>query len=291
MKRLFILGLATLISLSVADDVQAQHIQKQRVGSYYENGNIVMAEARTTLAVELTVEREVLVVGPYARYAQRLLGERAPLVGRDEYRVVSAEVMLTDGDHHFEPRTAGYVAEAEVANFEYPLIDKLSATELSPEAAAEAAAKQIYALRRARLELITGELGDGGFGAGMESALREMARLEREYLDLFYGKRTTTISHHKFIIPVEEAKANYVIARFNPNEGLVAEDDLTGDIVLVTIRPSQMEYPVSDIKGKISYRYANNARVMLSLGGNSLAERVLPIYEFGETVILLAPLK
>lgn len=289
MKRLFILGIAAIMSLSVAD-VQAQHIQKQRVGSYYENGNIVMAEARTTLAVELTVEREVLVVGPYARYAQRLLGERAPLVGRDEYRVVAAEVMLTEGDHHFESRTAEYVAE-NVADFEYPLIDKLSATELSPEAAAEAAAKQIYALRRARLELITGELGDGGFGAGMESALREMARLEREYLDLFYGKRTTTISHHKFIIPVEEGKANYVIARFNPNEGLVAEDDLTGDIVLVTIRPSQMEYPVSDIKGKISYRYANNARVMLSLGGNSLAERVLPIYEFGETVILLAPLK
>lgn len=289
MKRLFILGIAAIMSLSVAD-VQAQHIQKQRVGSYYENGNIVMAEARTTLAVELTVEREVLVVGPYARYAQRLLGERAPLVGRDEYRVVAAEVMLTEGDHHFESRTAEYVAE-NVADFEYPLIDKLSATELSPEAAAEAAAKQIYALRRARLELITGELGDGGFGAGMESALREMARLEREYLDLFYGKRTTTISHHKFIIPVEEGKANYVIARFNPNEGIVAEDDLMGDIVLITIRPSQMEYPASDIKGKVTYRYANNARVMLSLGGNSLTERVLPIYEFGETVILLAPLK
>lgn len=289
MKRLFILGIAAIMSLSVAD-VQAQHIQKQRVGSYYENGNIVMAEARTTLAVELTVEREVLVVGPYARYAQRLLGERAPLVGRDEYRVVAAEVMLTEGDHHFESRTAEYVAE-NVADFEYPLIDKLSATELSPEAAAEAAAKQIYALRRARLELITGELGDGGFGAGMESALREMARLEREYLDLFYGKRTTTISHHKFVVPVEEGKANYVIARFNPNEGIVAEDDLMGDIVLITIRPSQMEYPASDIKGKVTYRYANNARVMLSLGGNSLAERVLPIYEFGETVILLAPLK
>lgn len=289
MKRLFILGIAAIMSLSVAD-VQAQHIQKQRVGSYYENGNIVMAEARTTLAVELTVEREVLVVGPYARYAQRLLGERAPLVGRDEYRVVAAEVMLTEGDHHFESRTAEYVAE-NVADFEYPLIDKLSATELSPEAAAEAAAKQIYALRRARLELITGELGDGGFGAGMESALREMARLEREYLDLFYGKRTTTISHHKFVVPVEEGKANYVIARFNPNEGIVAEDDLMGDIVLITIRPSQMEYPASDIKGKVTYRYANNARVMLSLGGNSLTERVLPIYEFGETVILLAPLK
>ena len=289
MKRLFILGIAAIMSLSVAD-VQAQHIQKQRVGSYYENGNIVMSEARTTLAVELTVEREVLVVGPYARYAQRLLGERAPLVGRDEYRVVAAEVMLTEGDHHFESRTAEYVAE-NVADFEYPLIDKLSATELSPEAAAEAAAKQIYALRRARLELITGELGDGGFGAGMESALREMARLEREYLDLFYGKRTTTISHHKFVVPVEEGKANYVIARFNPNEGIVAEDDLMGDIVLITIRPSQMEYPASDIKGKVTYRYANNARVMLSLGGNSLTERVLPIYEFGETVILLAPLK
>lgn len=290
MKRLFILGIAALMSLTVAD-VQAQHIQKQRVGNYYDGDNIVMAEARTTLAVELTVEHEVFVVGPYARYAQRLLGERAPLVGRNEYRIVSAEVMLTEGDHHYEPRTTANVMEESIPTFEMPYIDKLSSVELSAEAVAEAAAAQIFTLRRARLDMVTGELGDGSIGAGVGSALQEIERLEREYLELFYGKRAKTIAHYNYIIPVEEDTMNYVIARFNPSAGVVAVDDLSGDIVLVTIRPSEMDVPVSDVKGKISYRYANNARVLLSLGSITLAERVLPIYEFGETVTLLAPIK
>lgn len=290
MKRLLILGLMAVMSLAVAD-VQAQHIQKQRIGSYYEGDKLVFGEARTTLEVHIAVEREVLVVGPYARYAQRLLGERAPLVGRDEYRIASAEVMLTEGDHLYESRNAEYVAEENELGFTMPLVDRMTSAELSADVAAEAAANQIFALRRARLDLITGELGDGSFGAGLDSALQEMQRLESEYLELFYGKSAKVVSYHRFIIPIEENKSNYIISRFNTNDGLVAEDDLTGDIVLLSIRPSEMQYPESDIKGKIMYRYANNARVMLSLGGNPLAERILPVYEFGETITLLAPIK
>ena len=290
MKRFFTLALAAFMTLT-AVDAQAQHIQKQRVGSYYDGDNIVFAEARTTLAVDVTVEHEVFVVGPYARYAQRLLGTRASLVGRDEYHIVSSEVMLTDSDHHYESRTMVSAQDEAVAEFGYPLIDKLSSVDVELEAAAEAAAKQIYALRRARLDLITGELGDGSFGAGVTSALEEIERLEREYLDLFYGKRSVITSSHRYIVPIEEDKSTYLIARFNREEGLVDEDDLSGDIILVTIRPSQMSYPAGDPKGKIAYRYANNANVMLSLGGNPLTERVLPIYECGCTVLFPSPVK
>ena len=290
MKRFFTLAIAVFMTLT-AVDAQAQHIQKQRVGSYYDGDNIVFAEARTTLAVDVTVEHEVFVVGPYARYAQRLLGTRASLVGRDEYYIVSSEVMLTDSDHHYESRTMVSAQNEAVVEFGYPLIDKLSSVDVELEAAAEAAAKQIYALRRARLDLITGELGDGSFGAGVTSALEEIERLEREYLDLFYGKRSVITSSHRYIVPIEEDKSTYLIARFNREEGLVAEDDLSGDIILVTIRPSQMNYPAGDPKGKIAYRYANNANVMLSLGGNPLTERVLPIYECGCTVLFPSPVK
>ena len=290
MKRFFTLAIAAFMTLT-AVDAQAQHIQKQLVGSYYDGDNIVFAEARTTLAVDVTVEHEVFVVGPYARYAQRLLGTRASLVGRDEYHIVSSEVMLTDSDHHYESRTMVSAQDEAVAEFGYPLIDQLSSVDVELEAAAEAAAKQIYALRRARLDLITGELGDGSFGAGVTSALEEIERLEREYLDLFYGKRSVITSSHRYIVPIEEDKSTYLIARFNREEGLVDEDDLSGDIILVTIRPSQMNYPAGDPKGKIAYRYANNANVMLSLGGNPLTERVLPIYECGCTVLFPSPVK
>ncbi len=290
MKRLFILALTAIFAFGITD-VCAQHIEKQRVGIYANGSDIVIAEAHTTLAVTFTVEHECFVVGPYARYAQRLLGERAPLVERDEYRIVAAEVMLSDGSHLYEPEAVEEYLVESLPRFSYPLIDRVSSTEVSGEAAAEAAANQIYALRKARLELVTGELGDGGFGAGVSSALREIERLEREYLELFYGKRQITLSHHRYIIDVAEGKSSYVVARFNPSDGLVAWDDLSGDIVLLSIHPGDMEYPASDPKGKISYRFANNADVAVSLAGERIAERVLPIYEFGETILLTQPMK
>ena len=47
---------------------------------------------------------------------------------------------------------------------------KKKEAEKQPEQAAEQAASIIFELRNARLELITGEYGDGVYGAGLESA-------------------------------------------------------------------------------------------------------------------------
>jgi hypothetical protein len=63
-------------------------------------------------------------------------------------------------------------------------------------------------------------------------------------------------------------------------------DEVDSEIVMVTIVPSDMEYPASNEKGKAHYRFANNSTVVVSLGQQMLTSRVLPIYEFGQTVIL-----
>jgi hypothetical protein len=39
----------------------------------------------------------------------------------------------------------------------------------------------------------------------------------------------------------------------------------------------------------VAYRYANNADVAVALGGEILARRILPLYEFGATVMFLQP--
>jgi hypothetical protein len=191
--------------------------------------------------------------------------------------------------------------------------------------AAELAAAQLYALRTARLELIAADLGDGVYGAGLESALREIDDIEREYLELFYGRRIVTTKQYRFYVPVKPAEfeavepvvvpegvdpallpaqpepkmlpASYVVARFAENSGIVDNDDLSGEIILLTITPTEMQYPDSyvSVKGKdkgvemVQFRYANNAEVTLSLGHVVISERVLPIYEFGRTVTLLNP--
>lgn len=287
MKRVFTILLAAVL-VSLASDVAAQQVVKQRIGTYKEDGNVVVSEATTTLVVDLVVECEEFVAGDYARYAQKYLGKRASLVNRMSYSLVGADVAVLSEPEYYA--TQGVAEEKSVTTIGDEIaVDRLSTSELAQETAAKSAAERIFELRTARQEIILGEYGDGVYGAGLEAALREIERLEREYLQLFYGVRTVTTKHHRITLPVSADMPNVVIARFNSDEGLLQRDNITGDIVMVTINPSEMKYPESNIKGTVAYRYANNATVSVSYAQQRLASRVLPIFEFGETVMYLKP--
>lgn len=287
MKRVFTILLAAVL-VSLASDVAAQQVVKQRIGTYKEDGNVVVSEATTTLVVDLVVECEEFVAGDYARYAQKYLGKRASLVNRMSYSLVGADVAVLSEPEYYA--TQGVAEEKSVTTVGDEIaVDRLSTSELAQETAAKSAAERIFELRTARQEIILGEYGDGVYGAGLEAALREIERLEREYLQLFYGVRTVTTKHHRITLPVSADMPNVVIARFNSDEGLLQRDNITGDIVMVTINPSEMKYPESNIKGTVAYRYANNATVSVSYAQQRLASRVLPIFEFGETVMYLKP--
>ena len=279
-----------LVAVALGVNASAQQVTKMRIGTYKQNGDVVIAEASSTLAVDVVVEHEVFTPGIYARYAQKMLGTRASLVERDEYRVVDASVALMEDNSYMRcgaemPR----VGDTQVVEEQMLQIDRISSGERNTEAAAREAAEQILSLRRTRLDLITGEFGEGVFGAGLQSALEEISRLEREYLELFYGKRSITTLAERFILPVNSEQPSTVIARFSAESGIVAKDDLSGDIILVKITPSEMSYPQSELKGTVAYRYANNAEVIVALGGDVLARNILPLYEFGETVMFLQP--
>lgn len=287
MKRVFTILLAAVL-VSLASDVAAQQVVKQRIGTYKEDGNVVVSEATTTLIVDLVVECEEFVAGDYARYAQKYLGKRASLVNRMSYSLVGADVAVLSEPEYYATQSVAEEKSVTTVGDEIA-VDRLSTSELAQETAAKSAAERIFELRTARQEIILGEYGDGVYGAGLEAALREIERLEREYLQLFYGVRTVTTKHHRITLPVSADMPNVVIARFNSDEGLLQRDNITGDIVMVTINPSEMKYPESNIKGTVAYRYANNATVSVSYAQQRLASRVLPIFEFGETVMYLKP--
>ena len=313
------------ISLLIASalcsmELSAQQIVKKRIGTYIESGNVVVAEANTTLAVDLTVEVELFTAGPYARYAESMLGTQARLTDNVSYSLVSANVgLVEDNTHLLADNATNYGLNTPQGEefAEFP-IDRLSSTKQELKDRAKSAADRIYALRTARIELITAEFGDGVYGAGLESALREIDRLEKEYTELFLGKRTTSTQSYRYYIPVKPAEfekvepatseegattaepvvvepkmlpQSHIVARFGERVGVVASDNLAGDILLLTINPTKMSYPESNIKGKVTYRYANNAEVTLSLGHDIISNRTLPIYEFGKTVTISAPAK
>ena len=288
MRRALFLLATMILASAIYTDVSAQHLEKMRVGRYKEGDKVVIAEANTTLMVKLVVEYDEFEAGPYARYAQKLLGSRASFVNRAEYRVVAADVALVDGDEHgFTQNLERY--ESHQLHKQDIQIDRMSTTEKSIESAAREAAETIFKLRKARMDMITGEQGDGVFGGGLESALREIETLENAYLELFYGRRTLSYETRTFVLPVSEEHTSMAISRFSVDDGLVAMDDLAGEIIFLNIEPSEMEYPAGDEKGTIAIRYANNAEVFVSLGSRVLVKRVLPIYEFGETVMIVKP--
>jgi hypothetical protein len=287
MKKIFTILLA-VVFVSLACDASAQQVVKQRIGTYKESGNVVISEATTTLVVDLTVECEEFEAGVYARYAQKYFGKRASLVSRMSYSLVGGDVAVLDAPSYYAAPANG-VNESAVFAGDEVMIDRLTSDELSQEQAAKMAAERIFELRTARQDIILGEYGDGVYGAGLEAALREIDRLESEYLKLFYGTRTVTTTSHRYIMPVSADMPNQVIARFNSDEGLLAKDNVVGDIVMVAITPSEMSYPESNIKGTVAYRYANNATVVVSFAQDALARRVLPIFEFGETVYFVMP--
>lgn len=286
MKKIFTILLAAVLT-SVAGDVAAQQVVKQRIGTYKESGNVVVSEATTTLAVDLVVECEEFEAGKYARYAQKYLGKRASLVNRVSYNLVGADLAVLNTSEYYAADVADNSTMSAVAD--EVSVDRLSMDELLEEQAAKQAAVRIYELRAARQDLVLGEFGDGVYGAGLEAALREIDRLENDYMALFYGVRTVTTTTHRLLLPVSVDVPNSVVARFNSEVGVLAKDNVAGDVVVVAITPSEMTYPESNPKGTVAYRYANNATVAVSLAQKVLATRILPIYEFGETIYYANP--
>jgi hypothetical protein len=285
MKRLsLILALVTLTISSLS----AQQVVKKRIGTYTESGNLVVAEANTVLAVDITLSYEEFVAGPYARYAQKYMGTRASQVDYAEYSIVGAEVAVAADDYYMTDANSNAAAESLPFELTFGdvLPDKMSTNVVATEDAAKSAAEKIFELRRVRLELVCGDLGDGVYGAGLESALREIESIEKSYMELFYGKRDSRTFTRRIYVSIDPERKSQVVARFNADQGLLSSDNLSGDIVMVTIQPSEMEYPASNPKGKATYRYANNATIVITLGQQVLNNRVLPVYEYGATVTL-----
>lgn len=285
MRRFSLIAIALLFALS---NISAQQVVSKRVGLYAEGGVTTLSDANTTLAVDLTIRHEEFVAGPYARYAQKYLGSRALQVDRVSYEIVGAEVAVAVDDYYVANAEGGIAAEDMLFDLSFPdvLPDRVSSNVVSLEDAAAAAAAKIFELRSVRLELICGDLGDGVYGAGLQSALAEIERIEKSYMELFYGKSAERYYTHRIYLPVDASRKTIVAARFNSEEGLLNIDKVDSDIVMVTIVPSDMEYPASNEKGKAHYRFANNSTVVVSLGQQMLTSRVLPIYEFGQTVTL-----
>lgn len=161
------------------------------------------------------------------------------------------------------------------------------------EEAAREAAATIFSLRRHRMELITGEAGENVFGAGLESALERIDRLEQSYLELFLGRQVVSVQTRRYIVVPQEGKQQYVVCRFSPQDGLLPEDDLSGDLVSLRLEPEGDAAAVTPAGPKQTnretFRVAASTVCTLMAGNRELARTILPVFELGRTVEVAVP--
>ena len=100
MKR--VLSIAAL-ALALHTGASAQNtIYKAVVGTYTDaSGAVVVSDPSTIVAVDLIIEKEQTIVGPYARYAQKYLDVRGSLVEKTIYTVKDARLSVLDDDEAF----------------------------------------------------------------------------------------------------------------------------------------------------------------------------------------------
>ena len=164
------------------------------IGPYYDaTGAIALADPSTTIVVDLTIEKEQTIVGPYARYAQKYLDVRGSLVEKTSYTIKSAQLSVATDNSIFAAKdiAPASVSTATLINpsdeFAKVLPDRTTLSPMAVEDAAAQAAQAIFTLRKKRIELITGDAGENVFGGGLKDALEALDAREQANLELFLG--------------------------------------------------------------------------------------------------------
>lgn len=296
MKR--IISLMSLAVLACGAATAQNTPYKAVVGTYVDaSGALAVSDPSTSVAVDLIVEKEQTVVGPYARYAQKFLNMRGSLVDKTVYSLKGVKLAVTGGEDVIvdavpaaEVTETSYMGSA--SEFAKVLPDRMSATAVSEEEAAANAAQAIFSIRKHRMDLITGEAGENVFGAGLKDALAALDAAEQEYLELFFGKRVVTTSVERVVIPMIEGVQSYAVARISSSAGVIAADAKDGDAVTLEVAPSGRARLSSiveaDPKSKtaVKVRVADPSTCTVKVGDKVLTSAVLPLFEMGRTAYI-----
>lgn len=157
---------------------------------------------------------------------------------------------------------------------------------------AELVAKEIYNIRESKNALLRGEADNmPKDGAQLKLMLDNLSLQERAMTEMFAGK---VVNEEKiYTIRIVPKEMEHEIAfRFSKKLGVVANNDLAGEPVYITIADlKSITIPEVDPKKQvdgIAYNVPGRARVMLSYHNEELFNAEVPVTQFG-VVEYLAP--
>lgn len=322
---------------------------EKAISSYY------YALPMTVVKLEVDVEQELFIPGPYQGFAESYLGISDVSGDRSENYGIGA-VKLTfltepDPDKYFSVNLlkgsftateyleltnqglvlnpSGWIRHQEVSEgtqsgMEYPYFTDLSITDFFSEVTdtlyktiitdtsfvrlpiptrqrevktlelkAQEAANFILDIRRARFELIAGEIEGFPSGGALEFAIKELNRLEKEYLDLFIGKRFAESHTRTFFISPDGREQDIVLFNILGNEGLAEASSTEGTPVLLRIKPLDKlkkiqpnDIPAGSPGNELIYRIPDMALYRLISGNQVYYEERASLFQAGRMVAI-----
>lgn len=271
-------------SVAVAQNYNSSHVTEVGIVGFGSKVAPALAPS-ATIEAGLTVETKSFEAGKYARYAQRYLGVRVAMVSSKESRIVESYVMLSSCDNNLA--TCDNRVSSSVENLS---VEQTSPQPLTAEEGAAKAADRIFEIRKLRRDIISGELGEGFYGAGLGAALESLKEEEAACVELFMGRTTVSRQSYSQNVALSGTTPRYTLWRFSKEHGVVDVNDLSAEPVTLQITPSgaeKMSSPASDSKWIAKrFKIADDSRCELYLGSDMLVQSVVPLYEFGYEVVL-----
>ena len=152
-------------------------------------------------------------------------------------------------------------------------------------------AEMIINLRQQRLQIVTGDTDATYSGEAMGAAIKELTRLEKEYLTLFlgYSERQTQKMNFDVIPQAGRENQKYIAFRISDTAGLLPADNLSGKPVIIEFVPQEIasvpEIPAKDAKKTpvvlAHYRIPAVCAVKVSEGATPLLQTRIPVYQLG----------
>jgi hypothetical protein len=161
------------------------------------------------------------------------------------------------------------------------------------EQKAEEAANFIIKIRKRRFKLLAGQYDVFPEGRALAISVEELDKLEKEYLELFIGKRIKQTYRRSFLVTPGSQKANqnYIVARFSPLTGVVDPESSTDTPLNLEIVPLQKlkslsarTRPDESAMNTLIYRIPDIADVSLSIKSEVLYQGRMQIYQMGEKI-------
>ena len=191
--------------------------------------------------------------------------------------------------------TASKMVFVDTAFIRVPYVEMKSRFKTLDEKAEEAA-NFIIKIRKRRFKLLSGQYDVFPEGVALEYAVKELTKLENEYLALFVGK-TVRYKYSRSVEVIPESgleEQTYPLFSFSHTDGLMPDEIPDGNQVSLNIRSlgttrllEQYEYRSDSLSpGGLIYRVPEVTQVEVLTGEGALYSKKLLIYQLGKLLRL-----